>query len=152
VLELPPLALGHRAAQVGIGAHSVPPAMPVRAPAFVARAPAPVELPRELVEPGRFEDACWASQRSSQVVVALARTSLGVTCVIGFADRLGVCAAPDRDRVFVDLTRNGSRRFCSTACQNRVKAARYRRVSAPADRDPDLMASPSVRGGRVTPG
>lgn len=44
----------------------------------------------------------------------------------GHGDRLGVCAAPDCDRVFVDLSRNGSRRFCRTACQNRVKAANYR--------------------------
>jgi len=41
-------------------------------------------------------------------------------------DRLGVCGAPACDRVFVDLSRNGSRRFCSTACQNRVKAAALR--------------------------
>jgi predicted RNA-binding Zn ribbon-like protein len=44
----------------------------------------------------------------------------------GHGDRLGICAGPDCDRVFVDLSRNGSRRFCSTACQNRVKAAHYR--------------------------
>jgi predicted RNA-binding Zn ribbon-like protein len=44
----------------------------------------------------------------------------------GYGDRLGVCAAPDCERVFVDLSRNGSRRFCSTPCQNRVKAAHYR--------------------------
>jgi len=44
----------------------------------------------------------------------------------GHRDRLGVCAGPDCERVFVDLSRNGSRRFCSTACQNRVKAAHYR--------------------------
>jgi predicted RNA-binding Zn ribbon-like protein len=44
----------------------------------------------------------------------------------GYGDRLGVCAGPDCERVFVDLSRNGSRRFCSTACQNRVKAAHYR--------------------------
>jgi CGNR zinc finger/Putative stress-induced transcription regulator len=41
-------------------------------------------------------------------------------------DRLGVCSAPACDRVFVDLSRNGSRRFCSTACQNRAKAAAFR--------------------------
>jgi predicted RNA-binding Zn ribbon-like protein len=40
--------------------------------------------------------------------------------------RLGICSAPACDRVFVDLSRNGSRRFCSTACQNRVKAAALR--------------------------
>lgn len=40
--------------------------------------------------------------------------------------RLGVCSAPACDRVFVDLSRNGSRRFCSGACQNRTKAAALR--------------------------
>jgi len=40
--------------------------------------------------------------------------------------RLGVCSAPVCDRVFVDLSRNGSRRFCSAACQNRTKAAALR--------------------------
>jgi hypothetical protein len=46
--------------------------------------------------------------------------------------RLGVCSSPACDRVFVDLSRNGSRRFCSAACQNRTKAAalRARRRSA----------------------
>ncbi|GAA5142364.1 hypothetical protein GCM10023340_05710 [Nocardioides marinquilinus] len=42
------------------------------------------------------------------------------------AERLGVCAAPACDRVFVDVSRNGTRRFCSEACQNRVKAAAHR--------------------------
>jgi hypothetical protein len=40
--------------------------------------------------------------------------------------RLGVCSASACDRVFVDLSRNGSRRFCSVACQNRTKAASLR--------------------------
>jgi predicted RNA-binding Zn ribbon-like protein len=42
-------------------------------------------------------------------------------------DRLGTCAAPDCDLVYVDGSKNGSRRFCSTTCQNRVKAAAFRR-------------------------
>ncbi len=41
-------------------------------------------------------------------------------------DRLGVCTAPHCDRVYVDTSRNGSKRFCSTACQNRVKTAAFR--------------------------
>ncbi len=45
----------------------------------------------------------------------------------GHADRFGVCAARDCDRVFFDHSKNGSRRFCSTTCQNRVKAAAFRR-------------------------
>ena len=45
----------------------------------------------------------------------------------GHGDRFGVCEAPDCRRVFFDVSRNGSRRFCSTTCQNRVKAAAFRR-------------------------
>jgi len=52
----------------------------------------------------------------------------GLAIVLGgeLYDRLGVCTAPHCDRVYVDISRNGSRRFCSTACQNRVKAAAFR--------------------------
>jgi predicted RNA-binding Zn ribbon-like protein len=44
----------------------------------------------------------------------------------GHGDRLGICAGPGCERVFVDLSKNGSRRFCTTSCQNRVKAASFR--------------------------
>jgi predicted RNA-binding Zn ribbon-like protein len=52
----------------------------------------------------------------------------GLAVVLGseLQGRLGVCTAPRCDRVFVDTSRNGTRRFCSTACQNRVKAAAFR--------------------------
>ncbi|MFF0519844.1 CGNR zinc finger domain-containing protein [Actinomadura nitritigenes] len=58
----------------------------------------------------------------------------GASCATGLAvvlggelyDRLGVCTAPHCDRVYVDTSRNGKRRFCSTACQNRVKTAAFR--------------------------
>ncbi len=52
----------------------------------------------------------------------------GLAIVLGseFHDRLGVCTAPHCDRVYVDVSRNGTRRFCSTACQNRVKTAAFR--------------------------
>ncbi|TDD82277.1 CGNR zinc finger domain-containing protein [Actinomadura rubrisoli] len=52
----------------------------------------------------------------------------GLAVVIGgeLHDRLGVCTAPHCDRVYVDTSRNGARRFCSTACQNRVKTAAFR--------------------------
>ena len=53
-------------------------------------------------------------------------TGLATVLGSGQADRLGVCAAPACDRVFVDVSRNGNRRFCSEACQNRVKAAAHR--------------------------
>jgi predicted RNA-binding Zn ribbon-like protein len=44
----------------------------------------------------------------------------------GSADRFGICGATDCDRVFVDVSKNARRRFCSTTCQNRVKAAAFR--------------------------
>ncbi|MEO3891075.1 CGNR zinc finger domain-containing protein [Nonomuraea sp. B5E05] len=57
-----------------------------------------------------------------------ASCATGLAIVLGseFADRLGVCTAPHCDRVYVDVSRNGTRRFCSTACQNRVKTAAFR--------------------------
>ncbi|MBM7774955.1 putative RNA-binding Zn ribbon-like protein [Actinokineospora baliensis] len=42
------------------------------------------------------------------------------------ATRLGLCTAPHCDRVYIDTSHNGTRRFCSTPCQNRVKTAAYR--------------------------
>jgi predicted RNA-binding Zn ribbon-like protein len=58
----------------------------------------------------------------------LASYAFGLAVVIGseHADRLGVCVARECDRVYVDVSRNGRRRFCSTACQSRTKAAAYR--------------------------
>jgi predicted RNA-binding Zn ribbon-like protein len=44
----------------------------------------------------------------------------------GHAHRFGTCEAPDCDRVYFDVSKNASRRFCSTTCQNRIKAAAYR--------------------------
>src|SRR5437899_1359577 len=41
-------------------------------------------------------------------------------------DRLRVCAADDCDGVHVDLSKNRSRRFCSTLCANRTNVAAYR--------------------------
>lgn len=43
------------------------------------------------------------------------------------AGRLGICDAPRCDRVYVDHSKNGTRRFCGTPCQNRVKNANHRR-------------------------
>lgn len=40
--------------------------------------------------------------------------------------RLSVCADAGCDGLVLDLSRNRSRRFCSTACGNRVAAAAYR--------------------------
>ncbi|MFG3257048.1 CGNR zinc finger domain-containing protein [Streptomyces sp. NPDC048172] len=53
------------------------------------------------------------------------------------AGRLGVCQAPRCDRVFTDTSRNGTRQFCSTACQSRVKAAAHRARRTAADSGKD---------------
>jgi len=53
-------------------------------------------------------------------------TGLAVVLGSDLYGRLGVCTAERCDRVYVDTSRNGTRRFCSTACQNRVKAAAFR--------------------------
>ncbi|QEO09547.1 CGNR zinc finger domain-containing protein [Protaetiibacter larvae] len=41
-------------------------------------------------------------------------------------DRLRDCEADDCAGVFVDLSKNGSRRFCSTRCGNRMAVRAYR--------------------------
>lgn len=53
-------------------------------------------------------------------------TALALAVGSELAGRLGVCVAPRCDRVYVDASRNGVRRFCSAACQSRVKAAAFR--------------------------
>jgi predicted RNA-binding Zn ribbon-like protein len=68
--------------------------------------------------PDASESDAWAASLATGLAVVLGNPTL---------DRLGVCRAEACDRVYVDVSRNGTRRFCSTACQNRVKAAAYRR-------------------------
>jgi len=41
-------------------------------------------------------------------------------------DRLRTCGADDCDDVLVDLSKNRSRRYCSTSCSNRVNVAAFR--------------------------
>jgi predicted RNA-binding Zn ribbon-like protein len=53
-------------------------------------------------------------------------TGLAVVLGTDHGGRLGVCAAPRCDRVYVDTSRNATRRFCSASCQNRVKTAAFR--------------------------
>ncbi len=40
--------------------------------------------------------------------------------------RFGICAADDCEDIVLDLSRNRSRRFCSTTCGNREAVAAYR--------------------------
>ena len=45
--------------------------------------------------------------------------------------RLGVCAGPNCRGTFVDLSRNGSKQFCTRACAHRASVAAYRSRHSP---------------------
>ena len=57
-------------------------------------------------------------------------------------DRLGVCAAPSCQRVFIDASTNRSRRYCGDRCASRanVTALRARRQAGP----PDVLPTAAV--------
>jgi predicted RNA-binding Zn ribbon-like protein len=61
-----------------------------------------------------------------------AHCATGLAVVVGGGDlrRLGVCDATRCDRVYLDTSRNGSRRFCSGPCLNRAKIAALRARTA----------------------
>jgi predicted RNA-binding Zn ribbon-like protein len=68
--------------------------------------------------------AAWGAQCASGLAVVIGGGDL---------DRLGVCQATRCDRVFVDTSRNGSRRFCSPPCLNRTKIAALRARATASD-------------------
>ncbi len=80
----------------------------------------------------RFDDGGWSLHfHGPDTTVArgwAAGLAAGLAVALGsdLAGRLGACDALACDRVYVDTSRNGGRRFCSTRCQNRVKAAQHR--------------------------
>jgi predicted RNA-binding Zn ribbon-like protein len=86
----------------------------------------------------RHDDEPWHLHFSS--TAAGFATAWGAGCATGLAvvvdgqatSRLGVCRADACDRVYVDLSRNASRRFCSEACLNRTKVAAFRARSRAA--------------------
>ncbi len=56
--------------------------------------------------------------------------ALAIVIRDGGLERLRVCEAPGCGRVFVDLSRNRSRRYCDTLCGNRQNVAAYRQRRA----------------------
>jgi predicted RNA-binding Zn ribbon-like protein len=80
----------------------------------------------------RHDDEPWHLHFSS--TAAGFAHAWGAGCATGLAvvvdgqatGRLGVCRADGCDRVYVDVSRNASRRFCSEACLNRTKVAAFR--------------------------
>jgi predicted RNA-binding Zn ribbon-like protein len=72
-----------------------------------------------------------------ELLVAGAAFGLAAWLLEAGMDRRGQCDAHDCDDVYVDTSRNHSRRYCSTTCSNRanVAAHRARQRAARADRD-----------------
>jgi predicted RNA-binding Zn ribbon-like protein len=54
-------------------------------------------------------------------------TALAIVVRDGGVSRLRICDAHDCNSVFVDISKNRSRRFCDTQCGNRQNVAAYRR-------------------------
>ncbi|MFF0747187.1 CGNR zinc finger domain-containing protein [Streptomyces sp. NPDC004111] len=82
-------------------------------------------LRRDPDEPWRLH---FHGADDSLAVSTSASCATGLALALGsdMSDRLGVCQAARCDRVYVDTSRNAARHFCSTACQNRTKAAAFR--------------------------
>lgn len=90
-------------------------------------------------------------KEAGRAVARGAMCGIALAVVIGSpgAARLGVCDSPRCDRVFIDTSKNGSRRFCSSTCLSRTKVAafRARRASPPVIRTP--RARPGARPARA---
>ena len=68
-----------------------------------------------------------AIRTAADIAIALADA-----VVDGEASRIGPCSAVDCDALFVDLSRNRSKRFCDRGnCANRTHVAAYRARHTP---------------------
>lgn len=80
----------------------------------------------------RHDDADWhlhaVSDRRPLAERILVETAMALIDVIRAAEgsRLAVCADADCGALALDLSRNRSKRYCSTACANRNAVAAYR--------------------------
>lgn len=82
----------------------------------------------------RHDGEPWHLHFHSQAKEAGGAIARAATCVIALAvvigspglARLGVCGSNHCDRVFIDTSKNGSRRFCSATCLSRTKVAAFR--------------------------
>lgn len=85
----------------------------------------------------RHEDSRWWTEVTSDTdrcSAHLAATTLSalasVIATLGPA-RLGVCAGPTCRATFVDLSRNGSKQYCTRTCAHRASVAAYRSRRSP---------------------
>jgi len=77
---------------------------------------------------GRLPHLHYAPDVENLVNRLRAYTAVGVAVVLcdSGAHRLGRCRAAGCDVVYVDTSKNGRRRFCSTRCANRTNVAAHR--------------------------
>jgi predicted RNA-binding Zn ribbon-like protein len=83
----------------------------------------------QLVKHGEWDYHLHATQAEAPLVDRMAvEAAMAMTDVIRMKelDRLQTCAADDCNDALVDLSKNRSRRFCSTACSNRTNMAAFR--------------------------
>jgi predicted RNA-binding Zn ribbon-like protein len=83
----------------------------------------------QLVKHGEWDYHLHATQAEAPLVDRMAvEAAMAVTDVIRMKElsRLETCAAEDCNDALVDLSKNRSRRFCSTACSNRTNMAAFR--------------------------
>ncbi|WP_103352259.1 ABATE domain-containing protein [Amycolatopsis sp. CA-128772] len=84
----------------------------------------------------RDHDRWWieVAAGADQCAAHLAATTLGalasVIATLGPA-RLGVCAGSNCRGTYVDLSRNGSKEYCTRACAHRASVAAYRKRRSP---------------------
>jgi predicted RNA-binding Zn ribbon-like protein len=76
------------------------------------------------------EGASLGRRVATDVVMGLA----ALISEYGF-ERFGICAADNCGDVFVDMSRNKSRRYCNDVCSSRVNVAAHRRRSRDAVKD-----------------
>ncbi len=89
----------------------------------------------QLLRHDQFDWHVHATPADADLITRIkAETGMAMIDVIraGELSRLGVCADDECQGVVADLSRNRSRRFCSTLCANRNAVAAYRaRQAAP---------------------
>lgn len=81
-------------------------------------------------EAGGSSTLGWLVERSEDVLLASAAITLLQQLTTRAPDRLGTCAGRRCADVYVDLSPQGVRRYCSVACQNRARVAAFRRRRA----------------------
>ena len=84
----------------------------------------------QLGRAGRGEWALGPRARNADVAAwfgARAAPGLAALAIAYGIERLHICAADDCRRAVVDVSRNGTRRYCSRTCANRTNVRRHRR-------------------------